>query len=41
VYRLRKTQQVDFHVAIGLNRNAPDYIVGIGYSFRIDGSFRQ
>jgi hypothetical protein len=41
VYRLSKTQQVDFHVAIGLNRNAPDYIVGIGYSFRIDGSFRQ
>jgi hypothetical protein len=34
------TQQIDFHVAIGLNHNAPVYVVGIGYSFRIDGLFR-
>src|SRR3984893_13270113 len=35
VYRLTPTQQVDFHVAFGLNRKAPDYILGIGYSFRL------
>jgi hypothetical protein len=39
-YLLTRTQQVDFHLAFGLNRNSPDYIVGIGYSFRIDGLFR-
>ena len=39
VYRLSPTQQVDFHVAFGLNRNAPNYIFGIGYSFRFDGVF--
>jgi hypothetical protein len=37
VYRLTPTQQLDFHVAAGLNRNAPSLIVGIGYSFRLDG----
>jgi Putative MetA-pathway of phenol degradation len=40
-YRLTPTQQVDFHVALGLNHNAPSYIVGVGYSFRIDGLFAQ
>src|ERR1700730_6646314 len=39
VYRLSPTQQVDFHVAFGLNHNAPNYVVGIGYSFRFDGLF--
>lgn len=39
LYRLSPTQQVDFHVAFGLDRNAPSYIVGVGYSFRIDGLF--
>jgi hypothetical protein len=38
-YRLTPTQQVDFHVGFGLNRNAPDYFFGLGYSFRIDGLF--
>jgi hypothetical protein len=38
-YRLSPTQQVDFRIAFGLNRNAPAYIVGIGYSFRLDGVF--
>jgi hypothetical protein len=38
-YRLSPTQQVDFRLAFGLNRNAPAYIVGIGYSFRLDGVF--
>jgi hypothetical protein len=41
IYHLDKTHQVDFHVAIGLNHNAPNYIVGVGYSLRIDGLFRQ
>jgi hypothetical protein len=39
-YLLTKTQQIDFHLAFGLNRNSPNYIVGIGYSFRLDGLFR-
>jgi hypothetical protein len=39
VYRLSPTQQVDFHLAFGLNHNAPSYIVGVGYSFRFDGLF--
>lgn len=39
MYRLSPTQQVDFHVAFGLNHNAPSYIVGVGYSFRLDGLF--
>jgi len=38
-YHLSPTQQVDFHVAFGLNHNAPSYIVGVGYSFRLDGLF--
>jgi hypothetical protein len=38
-YRLTQTQQVDFHIALGLNHNAPSYIVGVGYSFRFDGLF--
>jgi hypothetical protein len=38
-YLLTRTQQVDFHVAFGLNRNSPDYIVGIGYSWRFDNLF--
>jgi len=36
-YRLSSTQQVDFRLAFGLNHNAPSYIVGVGYSFRLDG----
>jgi hypothetical protein len=39
VYRLTPTQQVDFHIAFGLNHNAPSYIAGVGYSFRLDGLF--
>jgi hypothetical protein len=34
-----RTQQVDFHLAFGLNRNSPDRIVGIGYSWRFDNLF--
>lgn len=40
VYHPTSHQQVDFHFAVGLNHNSPTYIVGIGYSFRIDGLFR-
>jgi hypothetical protein len=39
-YRITNTQQIDFHIGVGLNRNAPAYIFGIGYSFRVDGLFR-
>lgn len=39
LYRLSPTQQIDFHVAFGLNRNAPSAIVGVGYSLRFDGLF--
>lgn len=39
MYHLTPTQQVDFHIAFGLNHNAPSYIFGVGYSFRLDGLF--
>jgi hypothetical protein len=35
-YLLSRTQQLDFHVAFGLNGNSPSYIIGIGYSYRLD-----
>jgi hypothetical protein len=38
-YQITPTQQIDFHLGIGLNDNAPAYIFGIGYSFRLDGLF--
>jgi hypothetical protein len=39
IYRPTRTQQIDFHVGFGLSHNAPDYLIGIGYSFRWDGLF--
>jgi hypothetical protein len=39
MYRLSPNQQVDFHVALGLNHNAPSYIFGVGYSMRFDEVF--
>jgi hypothetical protein len=39
LYRLSPNQQVDFHVALALNHNAPSYIVGVGYSVRFDELF--
>jgi hypothetical protein len=39
MYHLTRTEQLDMHIAFGLNHNAPDYIVGVGYSFRLDGLF--
>jgi hypothetical protein len=41
LYHPTPLQQVDFHFAFGLNHNSPTYIVGTGYSFRIDGLFHQ
>jgi hypothetical protein len=38
-YRITNTQQIDFHIGFGLNRNAPTYIFGVGYSFRVDGLY--
>ena len=35
-YRFTDTQQIDFHIGFGLNRNSPAYIFGVGYSFRLD-----
>jgi hypothetical protein len=35
-YRLTPTQQIDFRLAFGLNHNSPDFIFGVGYSFRLD-----
>jgi Putative MetA-pathway of phenol degradation len=40
LYHLTPTQQLDFHFAVGLNHNSPRYIVGIGYSLRLDRLFR-
>ncbi|WJR77399.1 transporter [Bradyrhizobium sp. NP1] len=39
-YLLSRTQQIDFHVAFGLNRNSPDYIIGVGYSYRWDNLWK-
>jgi hypothetical protein len=40
-YRIDNHQQIDFHVGVGLDRNAPAYIFGVGYSFRLDGVLRD
>ena len=31
--------RIDLVTCFGLNRNAPTYIFGVGYSFRVDGLF--
>ena len=38
-FRLTPTQQIDLHVAAGLNDAAPSYVFGVGYSVRFDGLF--
>jgi Putative MetA-pathway of phenol degradation len=38
-YRVTPMQQIDFHIGVGLNNNAPAYIFGIGYSFRLDSPY--
>jgi hypothetical protein len=40
LWRFTRTQQLCLHFAFGLNNNSPDFIVGLGYSFRIDNLFR-
>lgn len=40
-YRIDDHHQIDFHVGVGLDRNAPNYIFGLGYSFRLDGFLQQ
>jgi hypothetical protein len=38
-YRITSTQQIDFHIGVGLNDNAPAYVFGVGYSFRLNSLF--
>jgi hypothetical protein len=38
-YRITPAQQIDFHLGMGLNANAPTYLLGVGYSFRVGGLF--
>lgn len=38
-YRITPKQQLDFHIGAGLDRAAPSYIIGVGYSIRFDGLF--
>ena len=38
-YLLSRTEQIDFHMAFGLNANSPNYTIGVGYSFRLDNIF--
>jgi hypothetical protein len=40
LWRVTKTQQLDMHFGFGLDNNAPNFTVGAGYSFRIDGLFK-
>ncbi len=40
-YRIDDHRQIDFHVGVGIDRNTPNYVFGIGYSFRIDGLLPQ
>jgi len=40
-YRIDDHHEIDFHVGVGLDRNAPNYIVGVGYSFRLDGFLQR
>jgi len=34
--RITCLQQIDFHLAFGLNEQAPRYLFGVGYSIRWD-----
>jgi hypothetical protein len=34
-YKLSPHQQLDFHTGFGLSAAAPDYFIGLGYSFRL------
>jgi hypothetical protein len=36
IYRLSKTEQIDFRIGAGLNKDAPSFVFGLGYSYRFD-----
>jgi hypothetical protein len=38
-WHFTSTQQLDFHVGIGLTRSSVHHYVGVGYSLRVDGLF--
>ena len=38
-FRITPTQQIDIRAGVGLNRAAPDFLFGFGYSFRFDHVF--
>jgi hypothetical protein len=38
-WRLGETAQLDLHGGVGLDRDAPRWFVGVGYSVRFDGLF--
>jgi Putative MetA-pathway of phenol degradation len=38
-FRITSTQQIDVRAGVGLNRAAPSYLFGLGYSFRFDNVF--
>jgi hypothetical protein len=40
-WHLTSTQQLDFHLGVGLTRSAPHHYVGVGYSLRVDGLFAR
>jgi hypothetical protein len=39
VLYLSKTEQIDFRIGSGLNKEAPSLVFGIGYSYRFDRLF--
>jgi hypothetical protein len=39
IYRLSKTEQIDFHIGAGLNKDSPSFVFGLGYSYRFDRLF--
>ena len=41
LYVIRKRHQLDVRVGAGLSENSPHYLIGFGYSFRIDGLFHH
>jgi hypothetical protein len=38
-YRLSNTEQIDFHIGAGLDKDAPRFVFGLGYSHRLDRLF--
>ena len=39
LWRLGPTDQIDFHAGFGVDRDAPRWFVGLGYSVRFDRLF--